>query len=97
MIRYFYRVDSGDTITSAYRFIVDEERETVTDEKWTPNGWVPSGDVIAGYLITGLGDYEEVTEADIRKYSPEVLESFEVLHVSKSAEEQETFTPESEN
>ena len=84
-------------ITSAYRFIVDEEAETVTDEKWTPNGWVDSGNKVVKYLTSGTGDLEEVTEEDIRKYSPEILESFEVSYVSKSAEEQEVFTPESEN
>jgi hypothetical protein len=87
MIRYFYRVDSQDMITSAYRFMVDEETETVTDEKWTPNGWVDSGDKVVEFLITGLGDLQEVTELDVKKYSPEVLETTEVSYVSKSAEE----------
>ena len=86
-MRYFYRVDSSDIITSAYRFMVDEELETVTDEKWTPNGWVDSGNKVVEFLITGLGDLEEVTEEDIKKYSPEILESPEVSFVSKSAEE----------
>lgn len=87
MIRYFYRVDSQDMITSAYRFIVDEEAETVTDEKWTPSGWVDSGNKVVEFLITGLGDLEEVTELDVKKYSPEILETTEVSYVSKSAEE----------
>jgi hypothetical protein len=71
-------MDSNNIVTSVYRFIVDEERETVTDERWTLNGWAPSGDAVVKYLISGTGDLEEVSEEDIKKYSPEILEFSDV-------------------
>ena len=75
--RYFYNVISGNVVTSVYRLILDDEKEELYDEKWTPSGWVDSDSKIAAHLFRGEGDLEEVDEATIRKYNPEIFEEQE--------------------
>lgn len=94
MYRYFARIED-DAILSVFRFMFDENSNDLIDEVWINGSWQDSDGRIVNFLFNGDTNIDEIGEKELKEVAPELFE--EVSYVSKSAEEQEAFTPVSES
>lgn len=79
-MRYFVKMDVN-TPHCLYKFEVQPQR--ILEERWHKGTWTPSTN-IAGYLMTGDGDYEEVTPSLAKTAFPEAFEATGTFEMQKA-------------